>query len=145
MSATAIETEIEALAEEFSFFSDWDERYSHVIDLGKALEGLPEAFKTEAHRVRGCASQVWLVAEPDPADARLLAFRADSDAHIVRGLIALVLRVYSHRSAEDILLLDPEALFERLGLGDALTAQRANGLRSVIAKIRGFAAAYSPR
>lgn len=145
MSASAIETEIEALAEEFSFFSDWDERYGHVIDIGKALEGLPEAFKTEANRVRGCASQVWLVAEPDPLDATLLVFRADSDAHIVRGLIALVLRVYSHRSAKDILSLDPEALFERLGLGDALTAQRANGLRSVIAKIRAYASAYSPR
>ena len=136
-----IDDELAAIADEFGFFSDWEERYSHLIDLGKSLPPLPEAAKTEANRVRGCASQVWLTASATADQPPRLRLAADSDAHIVRGLIAVVLRLYSDRTPEEIARLDPEALFQKLGLGEALSSQRANGLRAMIARIRGIAAA----
>lgn len=136
-----MDDDLSALAEEFAFFSDWEERYGHLIDLGKSLPPLPEEAKTEANRVRGCASQVWLVATTGGEQPPRLHLAADSDAHIVRGLISLVLRLYSGRTAAEIAAIDPDALFQKLGLGEALSAQRANGLRAMIARIRGLAAA----
>lgn len=136
-----IDADLAALVDEFALFSDWEERYSHIIDLGKSLPRLLEEAKTEANRVRGCASQVWLVASATADQPPRLQLAADSDAHIVRGLIALVLRLYSGRTPTEIAAIDPDALFHKLGLGEALSAQRANGLRAMIARIRALAAA----
>ena len=129
-----MQSELEALAEDFSLFDDWEERYRHIIDLGRALEPLSGAEHTEANKVRGCASQVWLVTEPE-AQGRI-HYRGDSDAHIVRGLIAILLRLYSDRTPEEILGFDARAAYDRLGLGGALTAQRSNGLFSMVERIR---------
>jgi len=139
----AIETELDDLAAEFDLLGDWEERYRYVIDLGKSLAPLSEAERGEANKVRGCASQVWLVTEPR-ADGTL-AFRGDSDAHIVRGLIAILLRLYSGRAPAEILAFDAKAGFERLGLKAALSAQRSNGLFSMVERIRRDAAAATAR
>jgi cysteine desulfuration protein SufE len=125
---------LDDLIAEFDLLGDWDERYRYVIDLGRTLTPLNEAERTDANKVRGCASQVWLVR--DPAEPGRLAFRGDSDAHIVRGLIAILLRLYSGQSAEDIIGFDAKAGFERLGLSGALSAQRSNGLFSMVERIR---------
>jgi cysteine desulfuration protein SufE len=130
---------LDDLAAEFDMLGDWDERYRYVIDLGRTLEPLTDSERTDANKVRGCASQVWLVR--DPAEDGRLAFRGDSDAHIVRGLIAILLRLYSGQTAEDILAFDAKAAFERLGLSGALSAQRSNGLFSMVERIRRDAAA----
>lgn len=130
--------ELEALAEDFDFLEDWEDRYRHVLDLGKALAPLDETERTAATKVTGCASQVWLVSEPGPGGA--LAFRGDSDAHIVRGLIAVLLRLYSGRFPDEILGFDARAAVARLGLNEALSSQRANGLVSMIDRIRREAA-----
>jgi cysteine desulfuration protein SufE len=130
----AIDQELEALSAEFDLLDDWEERYRYVIDLGRALEPLSEAERSDANKVRGCASQVWLITEPQP-DGRL-AFRGDSDAHIVRGLIAILLRLYSSRTPEEILAIDARDGFEQLGLVGALSAQRSNGLFSMVERIR---------
>lgn len=129
---------LEELEEEFELLGDWEERYRHLIDLGRGLEPLTDAERNDANKVRGCASQVWLVTEP--RDDRV-TFRGDSDAHLVRGLIALVLRLYSGRSPEEIARFDARAAFDRLGLGAALSSQRANGLASMVERIRRDAAA----
>lgn len=132
----AINTELEALADEFDLLGDpmEPERYRHLMDLGRDLVPLSDAERTDANKVRGCASQVWLVSEPG-ADGTL-RFRGDSDAHIVRGLIAILLRLYSGRSATDILAFDAPAGFDRLGLKTALSQQRSNGLFSMVERIR---------
>ena len=129
-----IDEELEALADEFDLLGDWEERYRYVIDLGKTLAPMTDAERSEANKVRGCASQVWLVTEPQRNG--LLAFRGDSDAHIVRGLIAILLRLFSGRTPQEILAADPKAIFDRLGLSGALSAQRSNGLASMAARIR---------
>jgi cysteine desulfuration protein SufE len=131
--------ELEDLAAEFDLLGDWEERYRYVIDLGRALAPLSQAERGDANKVRGCASQVWLVTEPGPDGT--LVFRGDSDAHIVRGLIAILLRLYSGRSAAEILAFDARAGFDRLGLKAALSAQRSNGLFSMVERIRRDAAA----
>lgn len=131
---SAVDVELEALAEEFDLLGDWEERYRYVIELGKELEPLTDAERSEPNKVRGCASQVWLVTEPE-ADGRL-RFRGDSDAHIVRGLVAILLRLYSGRTAAEILAFDAKAGLDRLGLSGALSAQRSNGLASMVARIR---------
>ena len=131
---TAIDDTLRDLADEFDVLGDWEERYRYVIELGRELSPLSEAERSDANKVRGCASQVWLVTEP-AADGTL-RFRGDSDAHIVRGLIALLLRLYSGRSPEDILAFDAKRGFEQLGLSGALSAQRSNGLASMVTRIR---------
>ena len=139
----AIEAELAELSAEFEVLGanapqDWEERYRYVIDLGKDLEALTDAERSDANKVRGCASQVWLVTEPQ-ADGSL-KFRGDSDAHIVRGLIAILLRLYSGRTPAEIAAFDAEAAFETLGLKGALSQQRSNGLASMVARIRRDAA-----
>jgi cysteine desulfuration protein SufE len=126
------------LIAEFDMLGDWDERYRYVIDLGRALAPLADTERTDENKVRGCASQVWLAR--DPAEAGRLAFRGDSDAHIVRGLIAILLRLYSGQTADDILDFDAKAAFAQLGLSGALSAQRSNGLFSMVERIRRDAA-----
>ena len=137
--ARTITEELDALAEEFDAFGDdWEERYRYVIDLGRELDDLTEAERSEANKVRGCASQVWLVTEAGPDGT--LVFRGDSDAHIVRGLIAILLRLYSGRPPAEILGFDARAAFARLGLTGALSSQRSNGLFSMVERIRRDAA-----
>jgi cysteine desulfuration protein SufE len=129
-----IEAAFAELADEFEVLGDWEERYRYVIELGRDLAPLADSERSEDHKVRGCASQVWLVSEPGPGG--LLRFRGDSDAHIVRGLIAILLRLYSDRPAAEILAFDAPAAFAKLGLTGALSQQRANGLASMVARIR---------
>ncbi len=136
-----IEDDLEELAAEFELLGDWEERYRYVIELGRDLAPLADAEHTEANKVRGCASQVWLVTEPQ-ADG-LLRFRGDSDAHIVRGLIAILLRLYSGRSPRAILAFDAKAAFDKLGLSGALSSQRSNGLAAMATRIRRDAEAMA--
>lgn len=131
---SVIDDTLEDLATEFDVLGDWEERYRYVIDLGRELAPLSETERSDANKVRGCASQVWLVTEPQASGA--LQFRGDSDAHIVRGLIAVLLRLYSGRSPQEILTFDAKAAFDKLGLAGALSAQRSNGLASMVARIR---------
>ena len=126
------------LSDEFDILGDWEERYRYVIDLGKTLEPLSAEEHSDANKVRGCASQVWLVTERGP-DGRFI-FRGDSDALIVSGLIAVLLRLYSGRTAEEILAFDAAKAFETLGLSGALSRQRSNGLMSMVERIRRDAA-----
>ena len=133
--------ELDELAEEFAMLDDWEDRYRHIIDLGRALEPLSSAEHVDANKVRGCSSQVWLVTEPGPDGT--IHFRGDSDAHIVRGLVAILLRLYSDRRPDEITAFDARAAYDRLGLGGALTAQRSNGLFSMVERIRRDAAASS--
>jgi cysteine desulfuration protein SufE len=131
----------EALAElesEFDLLGDWEERFRYVIELGRGLAPLTDAERSDANKVRGCASQVWLVSERTP-DGRL-TFRGDSDAHLVRGLIAILLRLYSGRTPAEILAIDAKAAVEQLGLPGALSTQRSNGLFSMVERIRRTAA-----
>ena len=135
----AIDDALSELADDFEVLGDWEERYRHVIELGKTLEPLSADERNDANKVRGCASQVWLVTEAG-ADGTL-GFRGDSDAHIVRGLIAVLLRLYSGRPPAEILAFDVKAGLERLGLSGALSQQRSNGLASMVDRIRKDAAA----
>lgn len=130
----AISDALAELRDEFDLLGDWEERYRYVIEMGKDLAPLTDAERGEANKVRGCASQVWLVTEPR-ADGTL-GFRGDSDAHIVRGLIAILLRLYSERAPAEILAFDAKAAFDELGLAGALSAQRSNGLASMVGRIR---------
>jgi len=129
----AITAALDDLAAEFELLGDWEERYRYVIDLGRELAPLSDAERSEVNKVRGCASQVWLVTEPR-ADGTI-GFRGDSDAHIVRGLIAVLLRLFSGRTASDIAAYDIKAAFDRLGLAEALSTQRSNGLAAMAARI----------
>ena len=131
---SSIQDALGELADEFEVLGDWEERYRHVIDLGRELAPLSEAERSDANKVRGCASQVWLVTEPQTDGS--LAFRGDSDAHIVRGLIAILLRLYSGKRPDAITAFDAKAAFEQLGLTGALSSQRSNGLASMVARIR---------
>lgn len=136
-------TTIAEIEDNFTLLDQWDDRYRYVIELGKTLPPLPEADHAEANKVQGCASQVWLVThkKPDGAGGPVLTFEGDSDAHIVRGLIAILFALYSGRSAKAILDIDALDVFGRLGLRENLTPQRSNGLRSMIERIRAEAKA----
>ena len=136
-----IEDDLADLVSEFDLLEDWEERYRYVIDLGKDLAPLTDAERSEANKVRGCASQVWLVTKPH-ADGSV-TFRGDSDAHIVSGLIAVVLRLYSGKPAAAIRDFDAKSAFDQLGLSGHLSAQRSNGLASMVARIRRDAEALA--
>ena len=129
------EAEQRAIAEEFAYFGDWTERYQYLIDLGRKLPPYPDALKTDERKVSGCQSQVWLDVS---GDAQRLDFRAISDSSIVTGLIALLLRVYSGRSAEEILATEPRFI-EAIGLARHLSPTRSNGLASMLATIKRHA------
>jgi cysteine desulfuration protein SufE len=133
------EQAIQDLADEFALLPDWEERISYVIELGRQLEPLRDDERVEQNKVRGCASQVWLVSERRPEAPEKLYFRGDSDAHLVRGEIAMLMRVFSGRTPSEILAVDPRAMFDRLGLKEALTLQRSNGLFSMISRIQSEA------
>jgi len=138
-----IHTAAEELIEDFSFLDDWEDRFRYVIDLGKALEPMDDSLKTEESKVRGCTSQVWIVPDEttDGQGRKVLSFLADSDAHIVRGLIAILLRLYSGRTPQEILSLDIKGTIDRLGFAQHLSPNRANGLFSMVERIRGMAQA----
>ena len=137
----ATETSIESLVEDFAFLDDWEDRYRYVIELGRGLPELSDAERVEANKVRGCASQVWMVSEIVRNGEPVLKFRGDSDAHIVRGLIAILFALYSGRTAREIVTSDPEAVFAEIGLREHLTSQRSNGLSSMVGRIRSDATA----
>lgn len=130
---------IQQLADDFALLPDWEERISYVIELGRSLEPLRDDERNDETRVRGCASQVWLVSEQRAEAPEKLYFRGDSDAHLVRGEIAMLMRVFSGRTPREILAVDPRAMFDRLGLKEALTQQRSNGLFSMIGRIQNEA------
>ncbi|HEX2653245.1 MAG TPA: SufE family protein [Xanthobacteraceae bacterium] len=132
---------IDDIIENFAFLEDWDDRYRYVIELGRELAPLPEASRTDANKVQGCASQVWLATTTmrDGQAGPVLTFVGDSDALIVRGLIAILFALYSGRSAQEILATDAVALFEQLGLREHLTPQRSNGFRSMVERIKSDA------
>jgi len=127
---------IDDILDDFAYLDDWEDRYRYVIELGKAMPPLPKEDHIEANKVRGCASQVWLTSKADRSNPPVLTFSGDSDALIVRGLIAILLALYSGRTANEIASIDPEAVFAKVGLRDHLTAQRSNGLSSMVARIR---------
>ena len=132
---------IEQIIEDFSFLDEWEDRYRYVIELGKALPDLPSSAKTAENKVQGCASQVWLVSHKGDGPDPVMTFEGDSDAHIVRGLVAIVLSIYSGHKASEIVATDAIDTFNTIGLVEHLSSQRANGLRSMIKRIRAEAAA----
>jgi cysteine desulfuration protein SufE len=133
---------IDAIVGDFAVLDDWEDRYRYVIELGKTLEPLPEAAHSDANKVRGCASQVWLDGAVDRSTTPpLLSWRGDSDAHIVRGLVALTLAFYNGRTPEEVVGADALALFRDLGLAEHLTPQRSNGVRAMVERIRADARA----
>ncbi len=128
---------LEQIIDDFAFLDEWEDRYRYVIELGKALPELPEDKRTAQNKVQGCASQVWLVSHEQGGGAdAVMTFEGDSDAHIVRGLVAIVLAVYSGKHASEIAKTDAIEIFDRIGLVEHLSAQRANGLRSMVKRIR---------
>jgi cysteine desulfuration protein SufE len=135
--------EIAEIIDNFSVLDDWDDRYRYLIELGRQLPPLAPAAYNDANKVQGCASQVWLDTQvrPNGAGGPILTFVGDSDAHIVRGLIAILLAMFSGQHAKDILGIDALALFEKMGLREHLTPQRSNGFRSMVERIRAEAQA----
>ena len=134
-------TAIDEIIENFTLLDEWDDRYRYVIELGRTLAPLPEAAHVDTNKVQGCASQVWLLThvKSNGASGPILTFEGDSDAHIVRGLIAVLFALYSGKSAQDILAIDALAMFDRIGLRENLTPQRSNGFRSMVERIRAEA------
>jgi cysteine desulfuration protein SufE len=130
---------IDEILENFALLDDWEDRYRYVIELGKELAPLPEAERTAENKVRGCASQVWLSTHVGDQKPPRLSFAGDSDAHIVRGLVAIAIALFSGKTPAEILKIDAEAVFDRIGLREHLTAQRSNGLRALVDRIKADA------
>jgi cysteine desulfuration protein SufE len=144
MWGTRCNMSIERILQDFDVLDTWDDRYRYVIELGRTLPPFPEPARTDANKVQGCASQVWFVSEAKPAlngGGPRMEFQGDSDAHIVKGLIAILFALYAGRPARKILDTDALAVFERLGLREHLTPQRSNGFRSMVERIRADARA----
>lgn len=134
--------QITDIQDDFALLDDWEDRYRYVIELGRALPPLPDALRTEANKVRGCASQVWLATSTSRSGtdaAPRLSFRGDSDALIVRGLVAILFAIYDGKSADEILSIDAQRVFASLGLEEHLTPQRSNGLVSMVGRIKADA------
>lgn len=134
---------LQDILDDFALLDEWEDRYRYLIELGRALEPLPDAAHNDVNKVRGCASQVWLETrvERDAAGAPVLYFRGDSDAHIVRGLVALTLALFSGQRAADIAGIDALSVYRDLGLAEHLTPQRSNGVRAMIERIKADARA----
>ncbi len=128
---------IEEVVENFSLFDDWEDRYRYLIDIGRELPQMDEALKTDASLVRGCTSRVWLV--PDILDG-VLTFQADSDAHIVRGLVALLMASYNGRTLEEVRDIDINAMFKEIGMDQHLSANRRSGFYSMVERLRAISA-----
>src|SRR5579883_1931292 len=132
--------QIEEIVENFAILDDWEDRYRYLIELGRGLQPLDDGDRRPETKVRGCASQVWLISKAEGTGPHaILKFRGDSDAHIVRGLIAVLFALYSGRTAREILTIDEKAVFGKLGLMQHLTPQRSNGLASMVARIKSDA------
>jgi cysteine desulfuration protein SufE len=146
-SAPDTMTTLDGIIENFSLLEEWDDRYRYVIELGRGLSPLSAQERVEANKVQGCASQVWLATKigSNGQGGPILTFAGDSDAHIVRGLIAILFAMYSGKHADEILSADAIALFDRLGLREHLTPQRSNGFRSMVERIRADARAALTR
>jgi len=134
-----METTLEEVRESFELLDEWTDRYGYIIELGGELPSMDEALKVDEHKVKGCLSQVWLVARRDGDRLRLLA---DSDAHIVRGLVAILLIAFDGKKPEEILAVDAKAILAELGLDQHLSPGRSNGLHSMIRRIRALAEAF---
>ena len=138
-------TDIAEIRSDFEVLDDWEDRYRYVIELGRALPPLDDAARTDANKVRGCTSQVWLATDlvppVDGSGAPRLRFRGDSDAHIVRGLIAILLSIYQDKAPDEILATDARSVLAELGLQEHLTPQRSNGFASMVERIRADARA----
>lgn len=128
---------IETLVDEFDFLGDWEERYRYLIEMGRALDPLSPEEHSDTYKVQGCVSQVWLVLDTD-ANGRL-TIRGDSDAHIVKGLVALLIRLYAGRPPAEAAAIDARDVLSRIGLGEHLSPQRSNGLTAMVARIRAVA------
>jgi cysteine desulfuration protein SufE len=133
-------TTINEIFDDFAFLDEWEDRYRYVIELGQALPPFPASAKTDAYKVTGCVSQVWLTTERGSGADPVVTFAGDSDAHIVKGLVAIMLALFSGRRASEIVAADAEETLRRLGLDEHLTPQRANGLRSMVKRIKRDAA-----
>jgi cysteine desulfuration protein SufE len=131
---------IQAIIDDFAVIDDWDERYRYIIELGRKMPPLPDALRTDAVKVRGCASQVWLIAKRENGK---LTFVGDSDAHIVRGLIAILLELFNGKSPAEIASLDAKAVLHELGLDTHLSQQRSNGLFAMVERIKADARAVA--
>ncbi|HVT34475.1 MAG TPA: SufE family protein [Nevskiaceae bacterium] len=131
---------LEELIENFELLGDWEERYRYLIDLGRKLPPLPEGERTEANKVRGCMSQVWLSSKEHAGPPKTLEFSGDSDSHLVKGLIALLFLLVSGKTPQEILATDVSHAFEQLGLSNHITANRRNGFYSMVERIRALAA-----
>jgi cysteine desulfuration protein SufE len=129
-------TALQTIRDDFAFLDDWEDRYRYIIELGNELPPFPEQARDAGHKVQGCVSQVWLLTHRTDQRDPVLTFEGDSDAHIVRGLVAIMLALFSGRRASDIVQVDAEGLMNELGLDEHLTPQRANGLRSMVKRIK---------
>lgn len=127
---------LQAIRDDFALLDEWEDRYRYVIELGGELPPFPAEARDDAHKVPGCVSQVWLNSRPAAGPDPVLSFDGDSDAHIVRGLVAIMLALFSGRRASEILATDADATLRELGLDEHLTPQRANGLRAMVKRIR---------
>jgi cysteine desulfuration protein SufE len=130
---------IDEIFDNFAFLDDWDDRYRYLIELGRTLEPLPAEHQNDANKVQGCVSQVWLWAQPGTGNDPIIHFIGNSDAHIVSGLVAITLALYSNKKASEILDIDAIKIFAKIGLEEHLTPQRSNGLRSMLGRIKNDA------
>jgi cysteine desulfuration protein SufE len=136
-----LDTNIDEIIENFQMLDDWDDRYGYLIELGRALKPMPDGAQTDINKVKGCVSQVWLY--PSATDDGRVAFRGASDAHIVSGLVAVALSLFSGQRAEEIVAIDEQKTFRDIGLAEHLTPQRSNGLRAMVERIKALAQAAS--
>ncbi len=130
---------IQDMIDDFEFLTDWEDRYMHVIDLGKSLPEIKASERNETNKVKGCVSQVWLVTHMNEATPPVFTFQGDSDAHIVKGLVAVVIAIFSNRTASEIKALNAEEILSQLGLNEHLSPQRSNGLRAMVDRIQSIA------
>ena len=135
---------IQDMIDDFAFLDDWEDRYMHVIELGKALPVFPETDQIAANKVNGCSSQVWLTAKTSGSNPTIITYQGDSDAHIVKGLVAIVLHIFSGQSAQHICDTDAKEILFQLGLSEHLSTQRANGLNAMISRIQKNAVDFLP-
>ena len=131
---------IDEIVENFQFLDDWEDRYKYLIELGNALESISDADHNDTTKVNGCVSQVWITVDHDDGDNPVMIYKGDSDAHIVRGLIAVTLAIFSGRKASEIVALDEITYFNQIGLQEHITPQRSNGLRAMVQRIKESAA-----
>ncbi|MFK7902130.1 MAG: SufE family protein [Nitratireductor sp.] len=132
---------IDEIIDNFEFLDDWDDRYKYLIELGNSLPAFPQEYQNDEYKVQGCVSQVWIVPAIGEGENPIIGFDGTSDAHIVRGLIAITLAIFSNKSASEILTLDETETFKKLDLSEHITPQRSNGLRSMVQRIKDTAKA----